>query len=114
MFNFLSGPDVAEVDSEELQKKISDDEDLLILDVRTQSEFRKDSIDPGSGEIFNYSSRKLLGGLPEEVDEELSDQEIVVVCYEGNASQAVAAKLDKKLDNQVKSLKNGMTGWRKN
>jgi rhodanese-related sulfurtransferase len=114
MFNFFSGPDVDEVDSEELQKKISGEKDLLILDVRTRSQFRKYSINPGSGEIFNYSSRKLLGGLPEDVDEELSNQEIVVVCYEGNASQAVAAKLNKNLDNPVKSLKNGMTGWRKN
>lgn len=114
MFNFFSGPDVDEIDSEELEEKVSNGEELIILDVRTGSEFRKDSIDLEEGEIFNYSSRKLLGGLPGEVDEALDDREVVVVCYEGNASKAVAAKLDKKLDNRVRSLENGMNGWRKN
>lgn len=114
MFNFLSGSDTEEINPEELEKKISTGEEVIILDVRTSSEFRKDSINTEEGEIFNYSSRKLLRGLPEEVDEALEQQEVVVACYEGNASKAVAAKLDKKLDNRVRSLKNGMNGWRKN
>ncbi|MFB6115676.1 MAG: rhodanese-like domain-containing protein [Candidatus Nanohalobium sp.] len=94
-------------------EKISGKEELLIFDVRKASEFEKKSIDIEEDQIFNYSSRKILKEMPEEVKEKISGQEIVVVCYKGNISQKVAAKLDSELENRVVSLENGMEGWKK-
>lgn len=113
MFNFLSGPDVGEITSQQLEEKISSDTELLILDVRSGPKFKKEKIDPGNGKIFNFSGREILKGLPEEVNKTLSNQEVIVVCYKGNISQKVAAKLDGRLQNDVKSLEKGMAGWRK-
>lgn len=112
MFNIFSGPDVDEIKPQELEKKISGNKEVLILDVRKSSEFKKNSVDVDETQIFNCSSRKLLGGLPEEIEEKISDQQIIMVCYKGNISQKSAARLDSKLENKVMSLENGMKGWK--
>lgn len=113
MFNFFSGSDVDEIKPKDLNEKLSSKEEVLILDVRKSSKFKQDSIDPVNGEIFNYSSREVMKGLPDEIEKNLSDQEVVVVCYKGNISKKVAAKLNEQLGNDVKSLQKGMAGWRK-
>lgn len=112
MFNIFSGPDAKEIKPKALHQKVTDGQELLILDVRTKSEFRKDKIKPEKGTVLNYKPRKLLKDLPSEVSEKASEIEIIVVCYKGNISQRVASKLDSKMENEVKSLKKGMSGWK--
>lgn len=114
MFNFFSGPDVDEIKPSRLEERISSGEEFLILDVRSSSEFSHGSIEPENGEVLNYPSKELLNGLPEEVEKNLSEQDIVVVCYKGNISRKVAGELNESLENTVMSLEKGMTGWRKN
>lgn len=113
MLGIFTSPDVEEIKPSELQEKITNDEKLLLLDLRSGSEFSREKIDPGSGQIMNYSSRELTGEVPEKVKEKPSERDVIVVCYKGNISEKVASKLDEKLEHDVKSLKKGMSGWRK-
>lgn len=113
MFNLFSEPDVDEIEPQELERKISDKEKSIIIDIRDSSRYNRDKIDPGEGQIFNISARKVLGDLPTEIENHLGDKEVIITCYEGNASKPVASKLNQKLDNKVRSLKNGMNGWNK-
>lgn len=113
MFNIFTGTDAKEIKSQDLDRKISGGQELLILDVRTTSEFRKDQINPKEGKILNYKPKKLLKDMPSDVEEQKSEREVIVVCYKGNISKKVASKLDDRLENEVKSLKKGMSGWRK-
>lgn len=113
MFDIFSGPEAKEIQAKQLEEKISNEEEIMVLDVRNSSEYKKNSIDAGKGSVYNYSARKVLKDLPEEVKRDLTDQEVIVVCYKGNISQKVAAKLDSRIENEVKSLSKGMKGWNK-
>ncbi len=102
-----------EIDPTELKKKIDNNENIFILDVRTPQEYEswKLSYDkhdnpkliPVDRLFLNDSS--LLKEIPK-------DKEIVTVCSHGNRS-LMAARLLNQLGYNVKSVRGGMAGWNK-
>jgi rhodanese-related sulfurtransferase len=91
------------VTNEELQKKIDDHENLVILDVREPAEYAFNRI-PGAISIP-------LGELEERIKELNPDQEIHVVCRMGNRSDMACQILAEKGFSQVRNVVPGMSGW---
>ena len=102
-----------EIDPTELKKKIDNNENIFILDVRTPQEYESWKISYDKHEnpklipvdrlFMNDSS--LLKEIPK-------DKEIVTVCAHGNRS-LMAARLLNQLGYNVKSVRGGMAGWNK-
>ena len=102
-----------EIDPEELKKKIDNNEDIFLLDVRTPQEYEAWRIS-----YENHNNPKLIPvdrlfmKDPTLLEEIPKDKEIVTVCAHGNRSM-IAAKILTQLGYSVKSVKGGMAGWNK-
>ncbi len=102
-----------EIDPEELKKKMDNNEDIFLLDVRTPQEYEAWRIS-----YENHNNPKLIPvdrlfmKDPTLLEEIPKDKEIVTVCAHGNRSM-IAAKILTQLGYRVKSVKGGMAGWNK-
>ena len=102
-----------EIDPEELKKKIDNNENIFLLDVRTPQEYEAWRIS-----YENHNNPKLIPvdrlfmKDPTLLEEIPKDKEIVTVCAHGNRSM-IAAKILTQLGYRVKSVKGGMAGWNK-
>ena len=102
-----------EIDPEELKKKIDNNEDIFLLDVRTPQEYEAWRIS-----YENHNNPKLIPvdrlfmKDPTLLEEIPKEKEIVTVCAHGNRSM-IAAKILTQLGYRVKSVKGGMAGWNK-
>ena len=102
-----------EIEPEDLKKKIDNDENIFLLDVRTPQEYYAWRIS-----YDKYVNPKLIpvdrlfvndSTLLKEIPK---DKEIVTVCAHGNRS-LMAANILNQLGYNVKSVKGGMAGWNK-
>jgi glyoxylase-like metal-dependent hydrolase (beta-lactamase superfamily II)/rhodanese-related sulfurtransferase len=102
-----------EIDPEELKKKIDNNENIFLLDVRTPQEYEAWRIS-----YENHNNPKLIPvdrlfmKDPTLLEEIPKNKEIVTVCAHGNRSM-IAAKILTQLGYSVKSVKGGMAGWNK-
>jgi glyoxylase-like metal-dependent hydrolase (beta-lactamase superfamily II) len=107
-------PDV-EVDStepEELKARIDAGEDVVILDVRMESDFEEWHVDGENVDVINVPYFEFLDDEP---DEELfdaipDDEHVTVLCAKGGASEYVAGVLAER-GYDVDHLNEGMNGW---
>ena len=102
-----------EIEPEDLKKKIDNDENIFLLDVRTPQEYEAWRIS-----YDKYVNPKLIPvdrlfvNDPILFKEIPKDKEIVTVCAHGNRS-LIAANILNQLGYNVKSVKGGMAGWNK-
>ena len=102
-----------EIDPEELKKKIDNNENIFLLDVRTPQEYEAWRIS-----YENHDNPKLIPvdrlfmNDPTLLKEIPKEKEIVTVCAHGHRSM-IAAKILNQLGYNVKSVKGGMAGWNK-
>ena len=102
-----------EIYPEELKKKIDNNENIFLLDVRTPQEYEAWRIS-----YENHDNPKLIPvdrlfmKDPTLLKEIPKEKEIVTVCAHGNRSM-IAAKILTQLGYSVKSVKGGMAGWNK-
>ena len=102
-----------EIDPEELKKKIDNNENIFLLDVRTPQEYKAWRIS-----YENHNNPKLIPvdhlfmKDPTLLEEIPKEKEIVTICAHGNRSM-IAAKILTQLGYNVKSVKGGMAGWNK-
>jgi rhodanese-related sulfurtransferase/TusA-related sulfurtransferase len=89
---------------EELQKKVENNEKILILDVREEAEYAFGHI-PGAINIP-------LGELEQHIDELDKDEEIYVICRTGNRSDLAAQQLTAKGFSKVINVIPGMVEWK--
>lgn len=86
----------------ELKKKLDNNEDFFLLDVRNPNEYATTKL-----------KRAVLIPLPQlesEIDNIPKNKEIIIYCHHGNRSLE-AAKLLKKYGLNVKSLVGGIDAW---
>lgn len=88
---------------EELQKKISEEAPVTVLDVREPAEYAFGHI-PGAVNIP-------LGELEDRINEIEKDKEINVICRTGNRSDLAAQKLTEKGYKNVNNVIPGMSKW---
>ncbi|NNV04032.1 MULTISPECIES: MBL fold metallo-hydrolase [Bacillales] len=101
---------VRSITAEELHRKMSSGEDLVILDVRNETDYNEWKIEGKNLRTMNIpyfhfleEDVQVYAGLPK-------DAEIVIVCAKGGASHYVAEMLMEKGYNTC-SLQGGMLAW---
>ncbi|WP_040215218.1 sulfurtransferase TusA family protein [Clostridium polynesiense] len=90
-------------DNEELENKLKEKDDIIVLDVRESAEYVFNHI-PGAVSIP-------LGELEERMNELNKEKEIYVVCRTGSRSDLAAQKLTEKGFNKVINVIPGMSKW---
>jgi rhodanese-related sulfurtransferase len=96
---------ITEISPQELQARLSQREDIVVVDLRQPWEYEAGHI-PGARHIFIQDIPLRLGELPQ-------DRDIVFQCWHGHTSLDVAAFV---IQNgwpavRITSLSGGMAGW---
>jgi len=95
---------IEEIKPAEVQQKLDDDEDIVVLDVREQDEWAKSRIAGAE-----YLGR---GVIERDIEERYDpDQELVLYCGGGYRSALAADNLQKMGYHNVKSLAGGIRSW---
>ena len=94
---------IEEITVSELNKKISNKEEFILLDVRTDSEYYLSSIE-GSMHIP-------MNNVPNKLDSLDSDKEIIVQCKSGIRSARICEFLIQKGYSNIKNLQGGIVAW---
>lgn len=91
----------------------NEDNDFIILDVRSQDVSENWSLNFDSIKTINYPYFDLIESIPQELEKKLPEnKDIIVVCTKGESSELIADKLSNKGYDSV-VLENGMNGWSK-
>jgi hydroxyacylglutathione hydrolase len=90
---------------QELNENVNHDDNLIVLDVRTDEEWDK-------GHIEN-SAHIYVGHLQERLNEIPRNQDIAVICSVGNRSSLGASILQRAGFEKVSSVLGGMRAWQK-
>ena len=91
------------IDNNDLQAKLSSQEDIVILDVREEAEY-----------AFNHIQNAIsipLGELETRMNELNKEDEVFVVCRTGSRSDLAAQKLAANGFTKVVNVLPGMSGW---
>lgn len=102
---------VKTITAKELAKKVVNQEETLILDVRKPDAFADWKIEGGNVEVINEPYPDLLDGVKPVADKINKDREIIVVCAKGNSSVKAAGLLEEAGFTNVYSLDGGMAAW---
>lgn len=110
LFRGIGGPaeglNVKLTNATDLQARIQNGEELLLLDVRTSQEYAHDGHVAGSRLLPMNMLMQRGSELPK-------DAAIVCICRSGNRSQAACEQLATMGFEDVTNLKGGMFGWRR-
>ncbi|USK61827.1 MBL fold metallo-hydrolase [Peribacillus asahii] len=98
------------MDSTEVTKKVFDKEELFILDVRNENDFKDWKIEGGNFQYLNVPYFELLDGVEEIIGKIPTDKEVLVVCAKEGSSVMVAEMLSE-AGLTVSYLKGGMKAW---
>jgi rhodanese-related sulfurtransferase len=90
------------ITTDELEKKLKNGEDLLLVDVREDEEVAEGMI-PGAKHIK-------MGEIPESLDQFDKDKEYIFICRSGNRSGNVAHYM-KEQGYKVVNMEGGMMNW---
>lgn len=93
------------ISAEELKQKMETDDDFVILDVRTEEQFKARHLKDDRVMLV------VLGDLRERIDEIPRDKEIVVICALGTRSYEALRILKGAGFEDVKYLEAGLQGW---
>jgi len=96
-----------DITAEELMKKLQSGESLVLLDVRSEKEFREGHLE-GAVLIPLYQLRQRLHEIPKE-----PGVEIVVYCRSGRRSAAASKILIQAGYRRVRNLQGGILSWQK-
>ncbi|WP_338556359.1 MBL fold metallo-hydrolase [Paenibacillus sp. KS-LC4] len=99
------------MNAQELTKKIINNEELFILDVRNTTEFASWRIEGGKTEIINIPYFDLLDGIEPALTQIPGDQHILVVCSKEGSSIFIAEQLAEAGMNGIHYLEGGMKAW---
>ncbi|WP_324720551.1 rhodanese-like domain-containing protein [Salinimicrobium sp. HB62] len=95
-----------ELTQEEWRKKIANDEDAVILDVRTEQEVEEGYI-PGAKVIDIYKGQEFL----DEIDNLDKSKNYYIYCRSGNRSRQACTIMDQKGFNNTYNLIDGFSKW---
>ena len=98
---------MTEISAAELRQKIESREDIFIVDVRTEEEFKSGSL---AGAV-NLPLDKLRRGFSLSGSGISPDKETICICRGGMRSGEAARLLEKEGCRDVKILKGGLLSW---
>ena len=94
---------IAEINVHSLKEKLSTNENFILLDVRTESEYYLSRI-AGSMHIP-------MNNIPQQLDALDKNKEIVVQCKSGKRSAKVCEYLNNNKFSNVNNLRGGILAW---
>jgi rhodanese-related sulfurtransferase len=94
--------EIKTITTDELNKKLQNGEDLLLVDVREDEEVAEGMI-PGARHIK-------MGDIPESLDKFDKDKEYIFICRSGNRSGNVAHYMQEQ-GYKVVNMEGGMMNW---
>ena len=97
---------IPQVDAFQLQELMENENDLLLIDVRSPHEYQYDGHIAGSRLLP-------LSVLIQRIEELPLDQEIVFVCRSGNRSQVACEQFRSLGRFNVKNFSGGMIAWKR-
>lgn len=107
MFDFML-PKVPQVETKDLNDAIKANEDISILDVRTEGEYSKEKIQNSINLPVDQISRKIENAIPDK------NKKIYVYCLSGSRSVFAVDTMIKLGYKNVFDIKNGLLSWRMN
>ncbi len=104
--NFRTATKIEQVDAYQLQEQISEDQNIVLVDVRSPQEYQYDGHIEGARLLP-------LQALVQRYEELPRVQPIVFVCRSGNRSQVACEQLERLGFNNVKNFRGGMLAWKR-
>lgn len=105
MFGSRSGPEIPGVNAAELNGLLDSKEEILLVDVRSASEYTHDGHIEGVRLLPLQNLLQQAGELPQ-------DQEIIFVCRSGNRSMVACQQMARLGYSNVKNFDGGMIAWK--
>ena len=105
MFN-LFGPKVPQITPDEVKKSLDTKEKIILLDVRTTSEYSKGKIESSINLPLDQVSQKITNVIPDK------DKKIYVYCLSGARSISAVDSMTKLGYKNVFNMSNGLLAWR--
>ena len=106
LFGYRATSRVSQLDAFELYEKINEEENVLLVDVRSPHEYHYDGHIEGSRLLP-------LQALMQRVEELPRDRPIIFVCRSGNRSQVACEQLIRLGFDNVSNFKGGMISWKR-
>lgn len=106
LFGSRSGSRIPEVDANELQGLINNEENLLLVDVRSPHEYEHDGHIVGSRLLPLPALMQRMKELPE-------DHPIVFICRSGSRSHVACQQMSQLGHTNVKNFRGGMIAWKR-
>lgn len=106
--------DLKVISPEQLQKRMQEERQVFILDVRAEDKYENEHIEGSSIESINIPKTVIFDLVNEEestIPDLPKNQEIIVTCTTGNSAKKCAAILKEKNFN-VTVLEGGITAWK--
>ncbi|WP_374706685.1 MBL fold metallo-hydrolase [Paenibacillus sp. J2TS4] len=97
--------------AQELTRIVLNHEELLILDVRNETDFNDWKIEGGRTEIFNTPYFELLDGVDSVLERIPDGPKVLVVCAKEGSSKFIAEQIAEAGRREVYYLKGGMKSW---
>ncbi|QDI90074.1 MBL fold metallo-hydrolase [Salicibibacter halophilus] len=97
--------------TKELARRIVNQEETFILDVRNTDDFDDWKIEGESVEIINEPYFNLMDGVDALAGRINKNQEVIVVCARGNSSKMAAETMEEAGFTNVYDLEGGMQSW---
>lgn len=94
---------ITEIDAADLQQRLEDDEDVILLDIRTESEVAQGVL-PGAQHVPMHL-------IPLRITEFPKDKDIVLYCRSGARSYHACSYLMQQGYDNVINLRGGIIGW---
>ncbi|RSL29268.1 MBL fold metallo-hydrolase [Salibacterium salarium] len=99
------------IQAETLAKKVMNQENFFILDVRNEEEFKDWKVEGKNVEIINKPYFELLEGVESIAYQIPTDKDVIVVCAKEGSSQFVADMLAEEIGGEFYYLAGGMKTW---
>ena len=96
--------------AKEVTKKVIQNEELFILDVRNENDFNDWKIEGKNFEYLNVPYFDLLDGVESILDKIPADKELLIVCAKEGSSVMIAEMLEE-AGREASYLKGGMKAW---
>jgi rhodanese-related sulfurtransferase len=106
LFGSRPVPRIHELDATELQGLINNENNLLLVDVRSPHEYEFDGHIAGSRLLPLPVLMQRMKELPE-------DQPIVFICRSGSRSQVACEQMSRLGRKNVKNFRGGMIAWKR-
>ncbi|MET3683801.1 glyoxylase-like metal-dependent hydrolase (beta-lactamase superfamily II) [Alkalibacillus flavidus] len=96
---------------DQLAKKVMNQENLFLLDVRNEEDFEDWKVESDSFDYLNKPYFDLIDGVEPIKDDIPEDKDVAVICAKGGSSQFVAEQLADEGFNNIYSVEGGMKAW---